>query len=75
MSVAIQEERAERPQGRPGAVMGVAAVAAVGVVAFLVRLRTRRTDVVDLDVSSVPASLRRDVGLPPAEPVRDWHRF
>lgn len=75
MSIVIPEERAERPQGQPGAIIGGVAVAAVGIVAFLVRIRTRRTDVIPLDVNSVPAALRRDVGLPPAEPVRDWHRF
>ncbi len=75
MSVVISEERVERPQGQPGAVIGGVAVAAVAFVAFIVRIRMRRTDVVELDLSAIPASLRRDVGLPPVEPVKDWPRF
>lgn len=74
MSVVISEEPAE-PQGQSGTVIGGVAVVAVAFVALIVRLRTRRTDVLELDVSALSAHLRRDVGLPPAEPVKDWHRF
>ncbi|MCW5715068.1 MAG: hypothetical protein KIT43_11200 [Bauldia sp.] len=75
MSVVLSEERAERPKGQPGTVIGGVTVVSVALVAFLVRIRARRIDVLEFDISAVPTSLRKDVGLPPAEPVRDWHRF
>ena len=75
MSVVISEERVERPKGQPGAVLGGVAILGVAFVAFLVRVRTRRVDVLELDASAIPAALRRDVGLPPSEPVKDWQRF
>jgi len=75
MSVVISEERVDRPKGQPDAIIGGVAVIGIALVALLVRIRARRADVLELDASAIPANLRRDVGLPPPEPVKDWQRF